>query len=242
MTTLDDLNNFDVANAELTLWVFKKSTPTGQPPRYTGRYLDTTDDLDAALKEAVTVERDRIEEIQDYGLLSQNNEGSALSIGTMETHAGLIVDQSAAEMPQKKADSLSKVQNSTFYVIKLVSGDTVIHAVRKTDASWRVRRTLNAISVFFSDEQLGIDTTPTLYISRHVDFFIVDDELLISNKASFESILSYKETHKKDFEALQAEPEFIEVFATVDAVNGGVKMYRRGGVKTYQGLGGSLSP
>ena len=25
-------------------------------------------------------------------------------------------------------------------------------------------------------------------------------------------------------------------------VNGGVKMYRRGGVKTYQGLGGSLSP
>ena len=26
------------------------------------------------------------------------------------------------------------------------------------------------------------------------------------------------------------------------AVNGGVKMYRRGGVKTYQGLGGSLSP
>ena len=27
-----------------------------------------------------------------------------------------------------------------------------------------------------------------------------------------------------------------------DAVNGGVKMYRRGGVKMYCGLGGSLSP
>ena len=27
-----------------------------------------------------------------------------------------------------------------------------------------------------------------------------------------------------------------------DGVNGGVKMYRRGGVKMYQGLGGSLSP
>ena len=217
MTILDDLKNFDIADAELTLWVFKKSTPIGRPPRYTGRYLDTTDDLDLALKEAVTLERDRIEEFQNYGLLTQNNEGSALSIGTIETHAGLIVDQTAAETPQKKADKLTKVQNSAFYVIKLVSGETVIQAVRKTDASWRVRKTLNAISVFFADEQLGIDTTPTLYISRHVDFFIVDDSLLISNKANFESILSYKQAHKEDFDALQAEPEFIEIFASVDA-------------------------
>ena len=28
----------------------------------------------------------------------------------------------------------------------------------------------------------------------------------------------------------------------LEAVNGGVKMYRRGGVKMYCGLGGSLSP
>ena len=163
------------------------------------------------------MERDRIEEFQNYGLLTQNNEGSALSIGTIETHAGLIVDQTAAETPQRKADKLTKVQNSAFYVIKLVSGETVIQAVRKTDASWRVRKTLSAISVFFADEQLGIDTTPTLYISRHVDFFIVGDSLLISNKANFESILSYKQAHKEDFDALQAEPEFIEIFASVDA-------------------------
>ena len=33
-------------------------------------------------------------------------------------------------------------------------------------------------------------------------------------------------------------------YSTIDArsVNGGVKMYRRGGVKMYCGLGGSLSP
>ena len=33
-----------------------------------------------------------------------------------------------------------------------------------------------------------------------------------------------------------------EAGVVLQGVNGGVKMYRRGGVKTYQGLGGSLSP
>ena len=218
MTTLDDLKSFNVSDAELTLWVFKKSITTGQPPRYTGRYLDTTDELDAALKEAVTVERDRIKEIEDYGLLSQKNESSALSIDTMETHGGMIVEQTAAETLQKKANNLKKIQNSEFYVIKLVSGDAIIHAVRKTDASWRVRKTFNPISVFYLDEQLGIDKKPTLYISRHVDFFIVNDVILISNKGNFESILNYKEALKENFKDLQAEPEFNKVFASTSSL------------------------
>ncbi len=218
MSILTNLKNFDVEVAELTLWVFKKSTPSGKPPRFTGRYLDTTEELEAALKEAVLVERDRITEVQSYGLLSENNESSALSIGLAETHGPMIIEQAEAELIKKKADTLKKVQNSDFYVIKLVSGDRVIYAVRKTDASWRVRRARNAISVFFSDEQLGIDKTPTLYISRHVDFFIIGDEVLVSNKANFESVLNYKEAHKQDFVTLQSEQEFNTIFSHIDAL------------------------
>jgi hypothetical protein len=218
LSALDTLKGLDIAGATLTFWVFKKYGSAGQAPRYVGRWVGTTDELDTVLKDAVTAERDRIEEVQQYGLLSQNNESSALSIDTIETHAGLIVEQAAGETAQKKAEELKKLQNSDFYVIKFVAGDTVIHAVRKTDASWRTKRALNAISVFFSDQELGLDSTASFDISRYVDFFVVGDAILVSNKANFESILFYKQAHQADFAALQAEPEFISVFANLDAI------------------------
>ncbi|MDD9981627.1 MAG: DUF4868 domain-containing protein [Gammaproteobacteria bacterium] len=218
MTTLDDLKAFDVDGAEVTLWVVKKSTPAGKPPRFTSRYVDTKPELDAELKLAMRNEINRIIEVQEYGLLTENNESSALSISTAETHAGLIVEGTAEETPQNKADALKKVQNSAFYVIKLVSGDAVIRGVRKTDASWRVRRVVDAITVFFSDEQLGIDKTPTLYISHQVDFLIAGDLVLALNKANFESIVNYKQAHKDDFASLLQEPEFEGVIADTKAL------------------------
>jgi len=218
VATLDDVKAFDVDGAELTLWVVKKSTPAGKPPRFTSRYVDTKRELDAELKTAMRNEIGRINEVQEYGLLTENNESSALSIRTAETHAALIVEGTAEETPQNKADALRKVQNSAFYVIKLVSGDTVVRGVRKTDSSWRVRRVLDAITVFFSDEQLGIDKTPTLYISHRVDFLIADDLVLAMNKANFESIVNYKQAHKEDFEGLLREPEFAGVIADAQAL------------------------
>lgn len=219
MTTLDDVKGFDVEGAEVTLWVVKKSTPAGAPPRFTARHVDTTAELDAELKGAMRTEIDRIAEMQPYGLLSENNESSALRIDTAETHAGLIVESTSEETPEKKADTLKKVQNSAFYVIKLVSGDTVVHGVRKTDRSWRVRRVVvNALAVVFSDLQLGIHASPTLYISRQVDFVVADDLVLVRDKASFESILNYKQAHREDFRQLLREPEFAGVIAETEAL------------------------
>ena len=218
MPTVDELKALDVDGAELTLWVVKKSTPAGNPPRFRARYVDTKPELDAELKSAMRNEIDRITEVQEYGLLTENNESSALSISTAETHAGLIVEGTAEEAPQNKAAALKNVQNSAFYVIKLVSGDTVVRGVRKTDSSWRVRRVVDAITVFFSDEQLGIDPAPTLYISHHVDFLIADDLLLVLNKTNFESIVNYKQAHKEDFERLLQEPEFAEAFSQTEAL------------------------
>ena len=81
-----------------------------------------------------------------------------------------------------------------------------------------MRRAVTSISVFFSDEQLEIDTTPTFYISHHVDFLIADDLLLVLNKANFESIVNYKKAHKEDFQRLLNEPEFTSIFADTEAL------------------------
>lgn len=207
------LANFDVANATVSVWLFKRSGGSaGSPPVYTGKWVATDDALDAALKEAMIAERARPTEIIEYGLLAQNNEGSALRIDKLETHAGLIIDATADEVPARKVKNLKHVQNTRFYVIKLVAGDEAIYAVRQTDPSWQSRKAKNAISVYFSDEQLGLDDDPGFTISKYVDFFIAGDDVIISHKGHFESVLSYRAAHTQDFVDLQAEQAFAALF------------------------------
>lgn len=216
MAVLDDLADFDPDEATLSLWVFKKTAPAEGPPSFKARWVQTTEALDNALKTVFAQERDRIEEVQDYSLLAQNNEGSSLSITIAETHAPLIVDLVAAETPGNKVTTLKQLQNSSFFLIKLTSGDTVVHAVSKTDQSWRARKVHGLVSAFFQDDQLGLDERLGFDFSRSVDFLIVGENILIRQKGHFESILSYKQAHREDFAALRGEPQFVAVIADVE--------------------------
>ncbi|KHS45852.1 Kiwa anti-phage protein KwaB-like domain-containing protein [Novosphingobium subterraneum] len=205
--------DFDIPNAGVTVWLFKKSGGAGGvAPVFTGHWIATTDELEAALKEAIAEARDAIEEVNPYNLLAQNNEASVLNIGTLETHADRIVAASADALQQRKVRNLRQIQNTDFYVIKLTSGGDVLHAVRKTDASWRSSRRGNYIDVLFRDEGLELDDAPQFSLSKYVDFFIVDDQILIKEKNKFESIVSYRQAHENDFAELQAEPLFAGLF------------------------------
>lgn len=209
---LEALKEFDLERATVTLWTFKKSVGKEKVPVFTGRWVDTSDALNEAVKSAVQAIRDGIGETHEYGLLAQNNEGSVLTITTLETHAGLIVAQAVDEVIAKKVNNLKELNNSSFYALKLVSGDEVVYALRRTDDSWKAKKSLKIIAAVFSDHELGLDDKPGFNLSKYVDFFIVGRDVLVCSKPSFESILSYKQAHKEDFAALQAEPEFSEVF------------------------------
>jgi hypothetical protein len=208
--TLAALKYFDVSNATTALWAFKKSMPTGRDIVFTGRWIQTTDALADELKSAIESEIERITEVQEYGLLTETNEAGALTISTIETNAGLIVQQAAADVSTKRANKLKDIQNSAFYATKLVSGDTVLYGVKKTDFSWR---TSKSITAFWRDTTLDVSTDPSFDISPSIDFFILNDAVIISQKRHFESILNYKDAHKDDFVELQAEPEFQAVFS-----------------------------
>lgn len=205
--------DFDIESAGVTVWLFKKSGGAGgTAPVFTGRWIATTDALEAALKQAISDARNTIEEVNPYGLLAENNEASVLSIGTLETHADLIVAAAADALPQRKVSSLGHIQNTDFYVIKFTSEQSVLHTVRKADASWRSSRRGNYIDVLFRDEGLQLDDSPQFSLSKYVDFFILDGEILIKEKAKFESIVSYRRAHENDFVELQAEQQFSGLF------------------------------
>lgn len=211
---LETLRNFDVGHADITVWAFKKSVRE-QKPVFNGRWVDTTDELDGALREALRARRDEVTETMEYGLLAQNNEGSAMTIGVEETYASFVIDQAGDPTAKRKVKNLKQIANAAFYVVKFVAGDETIYAVRKTDESWRTRTSKGTISVVFGDEQLTLDDRPRFTLSKHFDFVIVDETILVFQKPRFEALLSYKEAHIEEFGSLRAEPEFLNLFTTM---------------------------
>jgi hypothetical protein len=96
--------NFDVAASEVTVWLLRKSGGAqGAAPTFTARWIAANPELEGALKAAVADERNRIQEVAEYSLLAENNEASALSIGTLETHADLILEKTANPLPARMA-------------------------------------------------------------------------------------------------------------------------------------------
>lgn len=218
MPSIDDLKNFPVAAAEVSLWVYKRRSPKDADPVFTGRWVKTSAGLDQAMREAVEAERSRITEVTEYSLLAQPNESSALTITSVETHAGLMVAQAADQTTAKKVTRVKQMENTAFYAIKMVVDGNVLYAITKTDKSWKTGRNRRMINAIFSDLELKVAGDPEFSISRRVDFFVLGENILISNKGNFESVLSYKQAHESDFKQLQQDKDFTGVFASIDAL------------------------
>lgn len=213
MAVLDDLKAFNVDAAFVSLWVFKTPTVAKDgKPTYRGHWVETTDEVDAVLKETVKAERDRLEELIDYDLLAENNESSALLIGLEETHGGLLADAVAAETENRRVQDAKHLLNSTFYLIKLTHNEDIMYAVRRTPSGWKTKRAISVRTLILAENRLDIDERPRFDIEKNVDFFIYDGEALILNKGRFESTLQYKQAHSEDFLALQEEQEFAALF------------------------------
>lgn len=217
MTALQDLKNFDLANAQVNLWTVRgPSGPAAQSPTYSGRWVETTQGVDQALKEAFATDLARIEEVLDYTLLAQNNEASALHIQADETHSAILIAEIAAEIAGKKARTVKHLQNSKFYVAKFITDDQVVYGVRKTDAGWKTKKAASVRNLYFADEQLALDERPHFELSRTFDFFILGDDILILDKGHFETVLRHKAEQRADFIALRAEADFLAVFVALD--------------------------
>jgi hypothetical protein len=158
MADLADLKAFDLAEADLTVWVFKKSLRDGQPV-FTGRWVDVTDDLASALRGAVFNAREAITETIDYSILAQNHETSALILGADETHMALVDAAAANPTQNRKVTKLKDIANSDFYALRFVSDAGALTAVRKTNSTWKSKGA--GLRAVFSDEQLDIDERPS---------------------------------------------------------------------------------
>lgn len=220
MTALIDLKSFNVDDSEVSLWVFKgPSGPANDPPQYTARWVSISNEVRAALKDIVLSQRDSIEEVLEYDLLAQNNEGSVLTIGSAETHAVNVIDATAEEIEGKKVRTNAQLWNNKFYVIKLTHAESCLRAIRMTGKDWRLKRGASARSFIFQDSQLNVDDRPQFRVNDGVDFFLIDQHVLIKTKKVFESVLRYKQAHINDFGELSKEADFLSIFDDLTPLN-----------------------
>src|SRR5690554_2424590 len=115
---LQRLKSFNFQDATVHVWIFK-SRPDAHDkniPRYTGRWIESGENLDEGLKRVAHQEVNRVTEVIPYDILAQNNEGSALTIPYEETHVGLIVDACAEQTDTNKIKKIQHMENAIFYV------------------------------------------------------------------------------------------------------------------------------
>lgn len=229
MADLAGLKDFDLAGADLTVWVYKRSTRDGQPV-FRGRWVGITDDLAASLRGAVSQAIQAVTETIDYEILAQNNEGSVLTLGADETHIALVEGQAAEPVERLKVRQLRQIANADFYMLRFATADGILLAVRKTNATWSTRRASGILRVVFEDEELDVDARPTFSLEPFFDFFVFGGDVFVSNKGRFESVLAYRAGHVEAFQELVAEPEFLGIFSDVAAITafvGANKIYLR---------------
>lgn len=214
MADLAGLKAFDIAGADLTVWVYKRSTRDGLPA-FRGRWVGITDDLASSLAAAVSQAIDGVTETIEYEILAQNHETSVLTLGVDETHIALVEGQAAEPTEALKVRQLSQIANADFYMLRFVTEGGTLLAVRKTNATWSTRRTSGILRIVFEDEELDLDERPAFSLEPYFDFFVFDGDVFVANKGRFESVLAYRAGHTVAFQELVDEPEFSGIFSDV---------------------------
>ncbi|MDD2131391.1 DUF4868 domain-containing protein [Pseudomonas sp. 17391] len=220
MAVLQDLHDFDLQEATVNFWIFKRYTKGTPPePKYTGKWVSLDNDLKLALKSTATAFKSALTETLEYGLLAENNQSSALTIPQDETHAAKFVAESHDQTPAKRISKMEELANAEFYLVKFSSAQGNLYCLRKTDATWKTKKRAGAIHTFFKSKTLKLDEAPSFHIAKDFDMAVLEDTIFIKHKSSFESMLSHKAAHQDDFNQLLAQADFQALFTTTDVVS-----------------------
>jgi len=190
---------------------------------YTAVSVLMGDGLRDQLKELATNYQTSHTLAEEYSLLSQTSEGGFLAVSREDTlfpRLQGLIDQPLEECLVKNVKQLN---NAAGYVLRLRQGESVIYCVKKANADWATRKKKGMMNIFFTEAGLDIMDNPSFSISRSFDFFVVGENVLMTNKPAFESLLNHKDTYEEAYAALKQEAGFsaaIADFVVFDAFIG----------------------
>ncbi|EMN4465894.1 DUF4868 domain-containing protein [Aeromonas hydrophila] len=218
MTVTQDLQAFtafDTTQAVASLWIFKKRPATEKMNPFTVVSVVMSDTLRDQLKELASSYQTSHSIAEEYNLLSQPSEGGFLAVSreaTMFPNLQGLIDHPLEECLVKNVKQLN---NAAGYVLRLRHGASVIYCVKKANADWATRKKKGMMNIFFTEAGLDIMDSPSFSIARSFDFFVVGENVFITNKPAFESLLSHNDTYEEAYVALKQEPGFSAAIANL---------------------------
>ena len=203
---------FDLATGVLSLWVFKKRQAGG----YTAKSIDVTDELTAELKNIITRTLQVRTEVEDYTLIAQRNEVSCLHVGTDETSFADLKALVDAPAEEHRIEGERAFLNIAGYVIRVRTGGRVLYCVRQVTDAWKTKKARSVINVVLRANRLELVEDRSFTIAKSLDFFVLDNDILIIDKPAFEKLLNYRIEYANSFTALQADPTFLGCFTGME--------------------------
>lgn len=208
---LAKLRGFDLANAELSVWTFKKSN--SRHSRFRASAVVTTPGLATELRRLAIRWTERCTEVENYGLLASVNDNSCLHLEADETIFPVLQDLVSRPPEEHLIENVSGLEGSTGYLVRMTSGDDTLDCVCRLSSDWKVKKRSSLLNLVFERNELDLAGEQAFSIPKRFDFFVINGDVLVVNKPSFESILDYKQTYATSFTELQDDAGFQGVFA-----------------------------
>ncbi len=235
--TFEALKRFDFTQAQIYLWVFKKSTTAA---KFSAYYAQTDASLNAMLQAAVVAEMARVIEIANYSYLTETNENSCLSTpvnGTDFEQLKLAVDRLE---PDCRVRTVKDLQNAEGYVVKFVHGGQTVYAIKRSTNTWKTKYKKSHINIIFRNGELSAIEDNEFAIEKNFDFYAFDGHLFIANKRAFESAMAYRAAYAQAFTTLRTNQAFSSLFTDmqplIDYVGSNSIQLRRMAVVEQKGL------
>jgi hypothetical protein len=157
--------------------VYRRGSPaTGSGSRRSG----------AELKAAVSTNLDVITETMAYGLLVDNNEGSALTISAEEAHANLIAAQVVNEKETRA--QVRQAPGEQRVLRRKVRGrrpDPPGSSKKPIRPGERARAS-GMIRAVYSGDRLDVERSPIFTMKPYFDFYVLDGQVFVRNKKQIE--------------------------------------------------------
>lgn len=206
---LAKLRDFDLEHAELSIWTFKKSTSNA---RFRASSVVATPELKAELRSLATQWILRCTEVEDYGLLTAVNDNSCLHLESDETMFSALEDLVSQPPEEHLIEDVAGLEGSVGYLVRMTLGDDTLHCVCRLAADWKVKKRSSVLNLVLNRNELDLAGDQAFSIPKRFDFFAINNDILVTNKAAFESLLEYKQTYVTSFTELQADEGFQQVF------------------------------
>lgn len=221
-TAMDEIKHFREFNAEgasASLWVFKKRPVKDNANPFRAVAVNVSGELEAQLKQVVKDYQTTVTSAESYGLLAQPGEGEFLTIpagDTLFSELETLVDR---PLEENLASKINQLNNAAGYTLRLHSNGKTLYCIKKTNSDWATRKKKGWMNVVFDHAELEILDNPSFTIARQFDFFVVSNTILMTNKRSFESLLSHKESYEEAYDELKQEESFAAAISNMVVVD-----------------------